>query len=72
MRAGGDGWEVGLGAGPTEEGIADGVLADREAFCLRKPLKPGARSQIVGREDDTCDGGTVRGWLGAGEAGERG
>ena len=61
VRAGGDGGEIGLGAGPAEEGVADGVFTDVEAFVLGEFAQPGARAEVVGREDDAGDGGAFGG-----------
>ena len=71
VRAGGDGGKIGFGAGPAEEGVADGVLADGEAFGFGELLEPGAGAEVVGREDDAGDGGAVGGRARWSEGGER-
>ena len=70
VRAGGDGGEVGVGAGPADEGVADGVFADGEAFGGGEVFEPGAGAEVVGGEDDAGDGGAFGGGLGVGEGGE--
>ena len=71
VRAGGDGGQIGLGADPAEEGVADSVFADDEAFGFGEALEPCAGAEIVGREDDAGDGGAFGGRLDGGEGGER-
>ena len=70
VRAGGDGGEVGFGAEPADEGVADGVLADLEVFRGGEFFEPGAGAEVVGREDDAGDGGAVADGFDVGEGGE--
>ncbi len=70
VGAGGDGGEVGFGAEPADEDVADGVVAYVEVFGGGEFLEPGASAEVVGREDDAGDGGAVAYGLFTGEGGE--
>jgi len=70
VGAGGYGGEFGRSAGPADEGVADGVFADEEAFGGGEILEPGAGAEVVLGEDDAGDGGAGGIRLDAGEGGE--
>ena len=48
VGAGGYGGQVGFGPGPADEDVADGIVADLEAFGDRQFFQPGARAEVVG------------------------
>ncbi len=56
VRAGADGGEVGVGALPADEGVADGIFADGESGFGGEGLEPGAGFEVAWREDDAGDG----------------
>src|ERR1700679_2835197 len=70
VGAGGYGGKLRLGTGPTHKGVADGVFADLHAFAGGEVFQPGAGAKVVGREDDTTDGGAFVGGFRMGEGGE--
>ena len=70
VRAGGYGGQIGLGADPADEDVADGIVADFEALSHRKFFQPCARTEIVGGEDDARDSGAILCWLSIGERSE--